>query len=159
MSRSEFDKLFYYETPPNPFHPPGSFPGHEMFVLNDMVVKGAPLFGLVWFTGPQEEKDVYKPHWHDDDEVMAIIGSDPDNPTELNGEVEFWIEDERYLLTKSCMIYIPKGLQHAPMFPRRVDKPILWTDTSPVGVMKLYYNNDPRWDRFKDAPQLPEGMK
>jgi hypothetical protein len=80
MAKSKYDQYFYYETPPNPFHPPGSFAGKEMFVMNDNVVKGASLFGCVWFTGPWEESEVYKPHWHDSPELMAWFGCDPDNP-------------------------------------------------------------------------------
>jgi hypothetical protein len=154
---SKYDKYFYYKSAEeNPFHPPGSFAGTELFVMNDMVVKGAPLFGVVWFTGPWDEKEVYKPHTHSCDEVMAVIGSDPDHPEELNGEIEFWIEDEKFLITKTCMMYLPAGLQHAPMFPRRVDKPILWADACPIGVMNATYSKDPKWNRFKDPLPMPD---
>jgi hypothetical protein len=152
---SKYDEYFYYKTPENPFHPPGSFAGTELFVMNDMIVSGAPIFGCVWFTGPWDEEEVFKPHTHGCDEVMAFIGSDPDNPTELYGEVEFWIEDEKFLITKTCMLYIPKGLQHAPMFPRRVDRPILWCDTLPSGLLNATYSTDPKWNRFKDPLPMP----
>jgi hypothetical protein len=42
----------------------------------------------------------------------------------LGGEVEFWLEDEKYLLTKSCLIFAPKGLKHCPLRVIRVDRPI-----------------------------------
>jgi hypothetical protein len=30
------------------------------------------------------------------------------------GLVEFWIEDEQFMLTKTCTIYIPNGIKHCP---------------------------------------------
>ena len=41
MAKKKHEKLFIYQSPPNPFHPPGSFPGTEMFVMTDNEVKGA----------------------------------------------------------------------------------------------------------------------
>jgi len=54
----------------------------------------------------------------------------------LNGEVEFWLEDEKYILTKSCFILCPKGLKHCPLRVVRVDKPILFLAFS---VSSKYY--------------------
>ena len=67
---------------------------------------------------------------HDFDEVVGFIGSDPQNPRDLCGEVEFWLEDEKYLLTNSCLIFAPKGLRHCPLHVRRVDRPILFLAVS-----------------------------
>lgn len=57
------------------------------------------------------------------------MGGDPDDPAALGGEVELWIEDERHLLTKSCLVYIPAGVHHCPMNFLRVDRPILHFST------------------------------
>ena len=43
---------------------------------------------------------------------------------DLGGEIEFWLDDEQYMLTKSCMVYVPKGLKHCPIVFRRIDRPI-----------------------------------
>ena len=32
----------------------------------------------------------------------------------LNGEVELFVEDERHLLTESCLVYIPAGDEPLP---------------------------------------------
>jgi len=40
--------------------------------------------------------------------------------------VEFWLEDEKYLLTKSCLIFAPRGLRHCPLRVTRADRPILF---------------------------------
>jgi mannose-6-phosphate isomerase-like protein (cupin superfamily) len=63
---------------------------------------------------------------HDFDEIIGFIGNDPQNPTDLGGEVEFWIEDEKFMLTKSCLVYVPAGLRHCPLRVTRVDRPFLF---------------------------------
>ncbi len=105
--------------------------------LGDDVIPGAPHMGCMWFL-PRPRNNSEKPgvdaHTHDFDEILGFYGCDPYNPSELHGEVEFWLGDEQYLLTKSCTIYVPKGLKHCPLFIRRLDKPLFhfgWTPTLP----------------------------
>ena len=40
------------------------------------------------------------------------------------------MEDEKYLLTKSCLFFVPNGLRHCPLTVRRVDRPILFLAVS-----------------------------
>jgi hypothetical protein len=93
--------------------------------LEDFVIKGAPSVILSWYWKPTEKAGSPQ-HTHDFDEVVGFIGSDPQNPQDLCGEVEFWIEDEKYLLTKSCLIFCPKGIRHCPLKVTRADRPILF---------------------------------
>ncbi len=109
--------------------PDGTFPeAPEGFIkflvyLDGKRLKGAPYAEAIWFcdtndTGPA-------PHSHDDfDEFIGFIGTDPDHPEELNAEVHFYVEDEKISITKSCLIYIPRGLTHSPIFVPRLDRPI-----------------------------------
>ena len=64
------------------------------------------------------------PHVHDADELLGFLGSDPENPSDLGGEVEFHIEGEKHILTKSTYIFIPAGIRHVPLYTNRVDRPI-----------------------------------
>lgn len=63
-------------------------------------------------------------HSHDKNELLSFIGSNPDEPSDLCGEVEFYVEGEKYLLTKSTYIYMPAGLKHSLPYMIRVDRPI-----------------------------------
>jgi hypothetical protein len=76
---------------------------------------------------------------HDVDEILGFVGTDLEHPHDLGGELELTLGDEKHTLTKSCLVFIPKGLQHLPLVLKRVDKPIihfsilnggqyLWTD-------------------------------
>ncbi len=71
-------------------------------------------------------------HSHDDfDEIIMFFGTDPERPHDLCGEVELWMDGEKYMLTESCMIFVPKGMRHCPLYVRRVDRPILNLSTGP----------------------------
>lgn len=65
-----------------------------------------------------------KPHVHEVDELICFYGTDPENPYDLGGEVEIWINGEKHLLTKSSLIYVPAGIPHLPLFVNRADRPI-----------------------------------
>ena len=97
--------------------------------LEDFVIKGTPSIICSWYW-KATEKEGTPSHVHDFDEVIGFFGSDPQNPHDLGGEVEFWMEDEKYILTKSCLIFAPKGLRHCPLRVIRVDKPIFFLAVS-----------------------------
>jgi quercetin dioxygenase-like cupin family protein len=93
--------------------------------LEDFVIKGAPNIFCSWYWKETNGKGSPS-HTHDFDEVIGFLGGDPQNHRELYGEVEFWLEDEKYILDKSCFIYVPKGLRHCPLEVLKVDKPFLF---------------------------------
>jgi quercetin dioxygenase-like cupin family protein len=101
----------------------GSGYDKHILYLDSEIIEGAFYLECVWFTGDSGGYFVEK-HAHSYDEVITFFGSDADDPYNLNGEVEIWLEDEKYLLTKSCIIFVPKGLVHCPLSINRVDKPI-----------------------------------
>lgn len=76
---------------------------------------------------PDAETDVYtkwQPHVHDTDEMLCFYGSNPDDPYNLNGEIEIHIDGEPHILTKSSLIFLPAGLPHTPPLVNRVERPI-----------------------------------
>ena len=94
-----------------------------MAYLDDDVIKGAFYVECVWFWKGMDKPEV-DAHTHDFDEVLAFLGTNPEDPHDLCGEVELWLDDEKYILTKSCLVFIPRGLKHCPMLIRRADRPI-----------------------------------
>ena len=98
-----------------------------MGYLDGGVIPGALYVETHWFHKPTKYSP--KRHTHDFDEVLAFMGGDPEHPLKLNGEVELYLGDERHLLTKSCLVYVPAGLDHCPMNFLRVDKPIFHFST------------------------------
>ncbi len=90
--------------------------------LDDNVLKGAFYVECNWFWKANQ----FSPptHTHDFDEVLTFFGTNPEDPHDLCGEVELWLDDEKHILTKSCVVFIPRGLKHCPMLIRRADRPI-----------------------------------
>ncbi len=101
----------------------------RMMFIDKTVVPGAFYMEAAWFwPGDWPEikpgDDRVKPHSHDYDEAIGFFGTDRDNPHDLCGQVELWIDGEQYLPTQSFIAFIPAGTNHGPLNIRRVDKPI-----------------------------------
>ena len=47
-----------------------------------------------------------------------------EHPEELGGEIEFHIDGEKHIFTKSTMVFLPAGLPHCPLVINRADRPI-----------------------------------
>jgi hypothetical protein len=92
--------------------------------MDDQVVPGAFQMNTAWYFAVPEKSPIFEEHSHDSDEIIGFIGSDPDDPYNLNAELEVWIDGERHVLTTSTMIFIPANLKHMPLKINRVDKPI-----------------------------------
>lgn len=94
--------------------------------IQDSILKGSFFAGCEWLWGLTGDGPVSieMTHTHDFDEIIGFAGSNRNYPRELGGEIEFWMEDEKLTLTKTCLIFIPKGTQHCPIVLKRIDTPI-----------------------------------
>ena len=72
-----------------------------------------------------------QPHTHKFIEVVTFFGTNMDDPSDLGGEIEFWLEDERFFLTKSFLAYIPAGMKHCPLRIIRADSPMFHYTVGP----------------------------
>jgi hypothetical protein len=101
-----------------------------MFTLDNTIAKGAFYTNCVWLwekKGP-DIVELEIAHTHDFDETLGFVGTVRGNPHALGGEIEFWLEDEKFVLEKSCLVYVPRGMKHLPLYVRRIDSPIFfWT--------------------------------
>ncbi|MBN2240070.1 MAG: hypothetical protein JW712_09875 [Dehalococcoidales bacterium] len=99
--------------------------------MDENASPGAFHINTSWFRKAAETLENV-PHLHSkDDEIIGFLGSDHEHPEELNAEVEIWLGDEKYVITKSAMIFVPAGLKHCPLILRRVDRPIFHFTTVP----------------------------
>jgi len=105
----------------------------RVMFLDNEVLKGAFYVECVWIYKQSEGKGP-PAHTHDFDEVIAFFGSNQKDPFDLGAEVEFWLGDEKHILTKSCVVFVPKGLKHCPLIFRRVDAPIFHFTTGPSSM-------------------------
>jgi len=137
VDTTKYGKYIITEAKPNMVYPsyepkyrPGDF--KNILTLDDDVIKGAFTVHTNWFlpgkdlsgAGDGSGTGQVKPHVHDFDEVLAVFGSNSEESHDLGAELEFWLGDEKHVITKSCIIFIPRGLQHGPIGFTRIDRPV-----------------------------------
>ena len=101
--------------------------------IDNNVVEGAAQMNCSWYCKPNHEH-LAQAHSHDCDEIIGFFGSNPDDPYDLAAEIEFWLEDEKHIITASCLIFIPRGMKHCPLLIKRVDRPIFHLSTLTKGT-------------------------
>jgi DNA-binding CsgD family transcriptional regulator len=111
----------------------------RILYLDSEVVQGAFYVETDWTFPFDKPQTIVQAHTHDYDEIFGMFGTNFIDPYDLCGEVEFWLDDEKHILTNSCIIFIPKGLQHGPLTYLKVDRPI-FNFTS--GPSKMYTVQD-----------------
>ena len=107
-----------------------------LLTLDSSVIKDAFYVETALTLPPFANKTHGQSHQHDYDEVIAFFGTDPQNPHDLYAEAEVHIGDEVHTITKSCLIFVPKGVPHAPINFKRIDRPIFHFT---AGVSKKYF--------------------
>ena len=69
------------------------------------------------------------PHIHKYDEFLIFLGADlPDLCSSFDAEIDLWMgeEMEKHTITSTTVVFIPKGMQHAPLNFRKITKPVLF---------------------------------
>jgi len=103
----------------------------RLLSLDGDVIKGAFYMESAWFfPGDWPEKTKNDPtrtigaHTHDFDETFAWVSGDPEDPYDLHGEIEVWIDGKQNFIDRSFIAFIPAGVEHGPINIRRIDKPM-----------------------------------
>ncbi len=105
--------------------------------LDNEVIPGAYYTEAIWYwpqgmkgmpvLTPEEAKKRQggpPPHSHAFPEVLSFCGTNMDDPSDLGGIVEFWLEDEKYIFDKSFIIYIPENVMHCPLRTLKIERPM-----------------------------------
>jgi len=95
--------------------------------IMNSIVPGCSLFvgcEILWGLPGGKPVDIEIPHTHEFDEVIGFGGTNRNHPRDLGGEIEFLIGGESHVITKTCLIFVPKGVSHCPITLRRIDTPI-----------------------------------
>jgi uncharacterized RmlC-like cupin family protein len=69
------------------------------------------------------------PHIHKYDEFLIFLGAEPpDFCGSFDAEIDLWMgeEMEKHTITSTTVVFIPKGVQHAPLNFRAIRKPVLF---------------------------------
>jgi hypothetical protein len=120
-------------------------PGVTPEKMQEMMKKGPPTlkvngnlintisieFAFVGNTKPSDPKQPGHPsHKHDVDEFIYFHGADPNNMLDFGAEIEIILgagkDEEKHIINKACVVYVPAGLYHLPITFKKVTKPIFW---------------------------------
>ena len=138
---------YFVQTSPGPGMDPEFKAIYDKFAkrimwMDGSVCPGAFQMNTAWYTAVPERDPIFTEHMHEDtNELVCFFSSDEQNPYDLGGEIEYSIEGEPHLLTKTTMIYIPAGLRHNPMRILKVTRPIFHCSivmTSEYGEASTY---------------------
>ncbi len=117
--------------------------GGRLLYMDSKIVPGAYYMECVWVMprpagspGPGGRKTGTEPHTHDYDEIIAFIGTNHDDPYDLGAEVELWLGDEKHIIKKTSLVFIPAGLKHCPLTFLKVDRPVFHFTSGPA---KMYF--------------------
>jgi hypothetical protein len=101
--------------------------GMRLIAMDDSILKGAFYMETAWFwpgkwaarKGPE---GTVKEHSHPFNEAVAFIGTNPEDPYDLGGEVELWIDGKQNILDKSFIAFIPAGTLHCPLKINKINR-------------------------------------
>ena len=91
--------------------------------LDDSVCKGAPYFEMVWIVGDITVSPGL--HHHDFDEFLGFMGGNIDDHMELGCDIKFRVADEVLEISKTCLIFIPAGVEHGIVSVSNLTTPVL----------------------------------
>jgi hypothetical protein len=115
--------------------------------LDERVTGGSMYSECHWVWGLNDKAkpgpDV-KTHVHDFDEVLCFIGSNKEDPTDLGAEIEIWIDGKKYIITKTCMIYVPRGTKHLPLRFLKINRPFIFATHGNGQYNVTEYDGEPR---------------
>ena len=78
-------------------------------------------FGWIWEM-PTPNPHIFE-HTHEHDELVLHIGSDPNNPEDLGGEIEFYFDGKPIVFDTNSAVYVPKGVKHGPVTWNKFKRP------------------------------------
>lgn len=104
----------------------------HLLSVDNSIVKDFFYVDCHWLWRGTAEDAVEEPHTHDFDEVIGFIGSNRQDPHDLGGEITIWLDNNKHVLTKSCLIFLPAGTLHCPILFNRIDKPVFFLTIAPV---------------------------
>jgi hypothetical protein len=80
-----------------------------------------------WFWRSDPNQIVDGTRISDCNQVIAMVGADPEDPFSLAGEMTIWVDGKENLLKKSSLIFVPAGVPFGPVKIDHMAHPICYT--------------------------------
>jgi hypothetical protein len=100
---------------------------HHIIGINRKRIEGAITMNCSWMLAG-EDAGKMDAHTHPYPEIIGFAGTNPDDLHDLGAEAEIWMDDEKYVLTTSFLVYVPSGLKHCPLTVRNIKRNVFHFD-------------------------------
>ncbi|MBN1905109.1 MAG: hypothetical protein JW927_08435 [Deltaproteobacteria bacterium] len=97
----------------------------QIYMSSALIPESKLYVDFGWIPGMPGLNPPIPDHSHDYEEVVLLVGNDPNNPEVLGAELEFCINDEPLTFDTTTAIYAPKSLKHGPLTWKRFERPHL----------------------------------
>lgn len=137
MAKSEYSQYFLNELAPEDRHKGfGKMPSMVVFTDDD-IIKGSHYFSVMIMGEEATKIAGHGPHTHRDAEILVALGTDMDNPRNLNAKMEVCMgpKMEPHIITESTIIYIPPELIHCPFRILEVERPFIFIQAQYAGKL------------------------
>ena len=98
-----------------------------------------------WFWSSQPNQIVDNTRVSNENQVIGLVGANPEDPFSLSGEMTIWVDGEKHVIDKSSLIFVPAGVPFGPVQINHMEYPIFYTS---MGVLP-----DPRETRDPNLPR------
>ena len=130
----KYDKYFITEPKPgDDRHVDTELVKFPIYVDSE-VIAGASYFMAASHLGTTGRGAPPFEHTHDFDEYLVFLGTNQKDPRDLGAEVEFWIDGEKHVITKSFAAFIPAGLEHCPLVIKNIVRPVISMAAGPCAL-------------------------
>jgi hypothetical protein len=97
-----------------------------MTLMSSNLVPGTKMYVETgWVLAMPDPNPHIGEHAHEYDEIILHLGTDPNNPEDLGGEIEIGVDGETVTINRTSAIYVPKGMKHGPLVWKKFERPHL----------------------------------
>jgi hypothetical protein len=101
-------------------------PGGSSTLMNNNLVPGSNIYiEGGWVLGMPDPNPHIFEHAHDYEEIVVHFGSDYQNPEDLGGEIDFYVDGKPLKFDKTSALYVPRGIKHGPLVWKKFSRPHL----------------------------------
>jgi hypothetical protein len=101
-------------------------PGGSSTLMNNNLVPGSNIYVEGgWVLGMPDPNPHIFEHAHDYEEIVVHFGSDYQNPEDLGGEIDFYVDGKPLKVDKTSALYVPRGVKHGPLVWKKYSRPHL----------------------------------
>jgi hypothetical protein len=97
-----------------------------MTLMSNNLIPGSSMYiEAGWILAMPDPNPHILEHTHDYDEIVMHVGTDPSDPEDLGGEIEFLLDGQPLTINKTSSVFVPKGMKHGPLTWKSFTKPHL----------------------------------